>query len=182
MAVIVSRLVPVSITPFGRPVVPPVPTIMARSSTAARSICSVGSSPRNSSHDRAPSAGGPSRQTTVVSFGSSPRICATSGAKDCWWISTVQSKRSSSSRFSAASLRGLIGHHTAPARLIPKTQVNATGSLADRIATLSPGATPWRSRAVAIRKLSSRTSAYDELIPSVVRQGAPGSTEAPLSR
>ena len=33
-----------------------------------------------------------------------------------------------------------------------------------------------------MRKLSSRTSAYDELVPSVVRQGAPGSTEAPLSR
>ena len=54
----------------------------------------------------------------------------------------MQSKRSSSSRFSAASLRGLIGHHTAPARLIPNTHVNATGSLAERIATLSPGATP----------------------------------------
>ena len=94
----------------------------------------------------------------------------------------MQSKRSSSSRFSAASLRGLIGHHTAPARLIPKTQVNATGSLADRIATLSPGSTPRATSAAAMRKLSSRTSAYDELRPSVVRQGASGSTEAPLSR
>ena len=94
----------------------------------------------------------------------------------------MQSKRSSSSRFSAASLRGLIGHHTAPARLIPNTQVNATGSLAERIATLSPGATPTRTSAAAMRKLSSRTSAYDALTPSVVRQGAPGSTEAPLSR
>ena len=118
----------------------------------------------------------------MVSFGSSPRIWSTSGAKDCWWIRTVQSKRSSSSRFSAASLRGLIGHHTAPARLIPNTQVNATGSLAERIATLSPGATPTLTSAAAMRKLSSRTSAYDELRPSVVRQGAPGSTEAPLSR
>ena len=36
---------------------------------------------------------------------------------------------STSSSFSAASLRGLIGHHTAPARLIPKTQLNATGSI-----------------------------------------------------
>ncbi len=118
----------------------------------------------------------------LVSLGSSPRIWSTSGAKDCWWTRTVQSKRSSSSRFSAASLRGLIGHHTAPARLIPNTHVNATGSLAERIATLSPGATPTCTSAAAMRKLSSRTSAYDVLLPSVVRHGAPGSTEAPLSR
>ena len=50
-----------------------------------------------------------------------------------WKISAVQPNRSSSSRFSAASLRGLIGHQTAPARLMPKTQVNAVGSFADRI-------------------------------------------------
>ena len=41
--------------------------------------------------------------------------------------------------FSAASLRGLIGHQTAPAREMPNTQANATGSLPDRIATFSPG-------------------------------------------
>jgi hypothetical protein len=50
-----------------------------------------------------------------------------------------QSTRSSRLRFSAASLRGLTGHQTAPARAIPNTQENATGSLADRMATLSPG-------------------------------------------
>ena len=60
-------------------------------------------------------------------------------ANDAWKTSALQPNRSSSSRFSAASLRGLIGHQTAPARLIPKTQVKATGSLADRIATVSPG-------------------------------------------
>ena len=92
----------------------------------------------------------------------------------------MQSKRSSSSRFSAASLRGLIGHHTAPARLIPNTQVNATGSLAERIATLSPGATPTRTSAAAMRKLSSRTSAYDELRPSRGQAGSPGIDRGPL--
>ena len=60
-----------------------------------------------------------------------------------------QSKRSSSSAFSRASLRGLIGHHTAPAREMPKTQANDSELLADRIATLSPGRTPDRSRARA---------------------------------
>ena len=43
------------------------------------------------------------------------------------------------SPFSAAPLRGLIGHHTAPAREMPNTDVNAIGSFDDRIATLSPG-------------------------------------------
>jgi hypothetical protein len=41
--------------------------------------------------------------------------------------------------FSAASLRGLIGHQTAPAREMPNTQAKAIGSLPDRIATFSPG-------------------------------------------
>ena len=41
--------------------------------------------------------------------------------------------------FSTASLRGLIGHHTAPAREMPNTQVKASGSLPDRIATFSAG-------------------------------------------
>ena len=76
---------------------------------------------------------------------------ATSGANDAWKTSASQSKRSSSSRFSLASLRGLIGHHTAPAREIPKTHANATGSLADRIATLPPGRTPTARRARATR-------------------------------
>ena len=75
-------------------------------------------------------------------FGSSSRIRSHQGANAAWKISTQQSKRSSSSRFSAASLRGLIGHQTAPARVIPNTQANAIGSFADRIATLSPGRTP----------------------------------------
>ena len=74
-------------------------------------------------------------------------------------MSARQSNRSSSSRFSAASLRGLTGHHTAPARLIPKTLVNATGSLAERIATVSPGRTPRATNAEATRSLSATTSA-----------------------
>ncbi len=65
---------------------------------------------------------------------------------------------------------------------MPKTQVNATGSLADRIATLSPGRTPWPANAAAMRELSSRTSAYELVAPSVVRQGASGSRDAPFSR
>jgi len=68
-------------------------------------------------------------------------IFATSGANAAAKIRQRQSNRSSSSRFSAASLRGFTGHHTAPARLIPNTQPNATGSLPDSTATLSPGRT-----------------------------------------
>ena len=100
---------------------------------------------------------------------------ATSGANADWNSSTVQSNRSSSSRFSAASLRGLIGHHTAPARLMPKTQVNATGSLADRIATLSPGATPARGqgRRDPVRSAPAPRRSVS-VAPSVVRQGASG--------
>ncbi len=91
----------------------------------------------------------------MVSFGRSGAICATSGANAAWKIRHAQSNRSSRSRFSAASLRGLTGHHTAPAREMPNTQANATGSLADRIATLSPGRTPDRASARAIRQDSA---------------------------
>ena len=69
-----------------------------------------------------------------------------------------QSNSSSSSAFSAAELRGLIGHHTAPRRAMPKTVANATGSLPDRIPTLSPAATPSRARALATAWLWSCTS------------------------
>ena len=85
-------------------------------------------------------------------------ILATSGAKAAWKIRQRQSKRSSRSRFSAASFRGLTGHHTAPAREMPNTQPNAIGSFADKIATLSPGPTEDRSRARAIRQDSRWTS------------------------
>jgi len=85
----------------------------------------------------------------VCSFGRSAEISATSGANAPWKIRQAQSNRSSSSRFSAAWLRGLTGHQTAPARAMPNTQEKATGSLADRIATLSPGRTPDRRSARA---------------------------------
>jgi len=49
-------------------------------------------------------------------------------------------------------------HHTAPAREMPNTQLNATGSLADKIATLSPAAMPERSSAPAICRDSCWTS------------------------
>ena len=94
----------------------------------------------------------------MVSPGRSGRIFATSSANAAWKIRHVQSKKSSRSRFSAASLRGLTGHQTAPAREMPNTQANATGSLADRMATLSPGPTPDRSSARATRQDSRWTS------------------------
>ena len=82
----------------------------------------------------------------MVSFGSSGAIFATSGANAPAKIRQRQSNRSSRSRFSAASLRGLTGHHTAPARAMPNTQLKATGSLPDSTATLSPGRMPDRAR------------------------------------
>src|SRR3954447_2247906 len=195
-----SRFAPVSRTPFGRPVVPPVPTIIARSPrvlsplpssdpvdrSRAHFELSYGSldgepAARNSSHVSAHSSV-PSRQTSVVRAGSSSRILATSPAYDAWKTSARQPNRSSSSRFSVASFRGLMGHHTAPTRLIPNTVVNATGSLADRIATVSRGPTPWLASAAATRMLSCWTSAYVLVSRSVVRQGASGPRDAPLSR
>ena len=95
----------------------------------------------------------------MVIFGRSGAICPTSCVKELWKIRQEQSNRSSSSRFSAASLRGLTGHHTAPARAMPNTQQNATGSLPDRMATLSPGRTPDRARARAMANESRCTSA-----------------------
>ena len=147
-----------SMTPLGRPVVPPVPTSMTMLSGGSACQGSAGSGPIHRSKGVA-FAGSPSRQTRVVSLGRSGRILATSGAKADWKIRHRQSKKSSRSRFSAASLRGLTGHHTAPAREMPNTQPNATGSLADRIATLSPGAIPARSSARATRQDSRWTSA-----------------------
>ena len=104
-------------------------------------------------------AGGPSRQTRVVSAGSPGAILATSGANAAAKIRQRQSNRSSSSRFSAASLRGLTGHQTAPARLMPNTQPKATGSLPDRTATLSPGLMPDLASALPTDQDSRRTSA-----------------------
>ncbi len=94
----------------------------------------------------------------MASLGRSGRILVTSGAKAAWKIRQRQSKKSSRSRFSAASLRGLTGHHTAPAREMPNTQLNATGSFADKIATLSPGRIPDQSSARATRCESCWTS------------------------
>ena len=95
----------------------------------------------------------------MVTFGRSGAIRATSGANAPWKIIAAQSKRSSSSRFSAASLRGFTGHHTAPARAMPNTHEKATGSLADRTATLSPGRMPDRASAWPITQDSRCTSA-----------------------
>ena len=132
-------------TPLGLPVVPPVPTSIA--SVVRRVVgCilvedSVG---RCHSGTRVQSSSLVEADQTVVSRGSDGRICATRWANDAWYSSATQSKRSSNSPFSAASLRGLIGHHTAPAREMPKTHANAIGSFADRIATDCPGWTPER--------------------------------------
>ena len=128
-----------SITPLGRPVVPPVPTIIARSSTDGRSTGSRRRGARNSVpgqcvRDRR-RRGRPRCGRLGGRRGSRRPAARTTPGRSAPRSRTA----SSSSRFSAASLRGLIGHHTAPAREIPKTQVNATGSLADRIATLAPG-------------------------------------------
>src|ERR1700733_2885541 len=169
-------------TPLGRPVVPPVPTSATRSSGGAASA--GGSSLAASSQGRkarARSSPSPSR-TSVVSFGSTGAIAATSSSNAGWKISAEQSNKSSSSAFSAAALRGLIGHHTAPDRAMPKTQENAVGSLAERMPTLSPGWTPERRRALATARERSTTSPYDSDFPSSVRQGASGSREGRLSR
>ena len=97
-------------------------------------------------------------------------------------MSTVHSKRSSSSRFSPASLRGLIGHHTAPAALMPNTQVNASGSFADRIATLSPDATPVGSEQPGrdpIRQRPEPRRRCGTPRRRSVRQGASGASDNP---
>ena len=75
----VSRLRPDSITPLGWPVVPPVPAIIARSSTAGTSI---GASLAPSSHCASDGANahGWSMQTNTRTLGSPARICSTIGA------------------------------------------------------------------------------------------------------
>jgi hypothetical protein len=147
----------VSTTPLGRPVVPPVPTIIATSSGATPTAAS---SPADEDSQRANDGISPlssSRHTSTLSFGSCAAICSTSGANALWKIRHVQSKRSRSSRFSLASFRGLTGHQTAARREMPNTHANAIGSFADRIATLSPACTPERARARATSQLRSCT-------------------------
>ena len=95
----------------------------------------------------------------MASSGRSGAIFATSGAKAAAKIRQRQSSSASSSRFSAASLRGLTGHQTAPARLMPNTAPNATGSLPDSTATLSPGLMPERASARATDQDRRCTSA-----------------------
>ncbi len=70
---------------------------------------------------------------------------------------------------------------------MPKTQVKAIGSLAERIATRDPSPTPPArvsdaSSAAAISAESPTTSAYDIDVPSVLRHGRSGPRLAPLSR
>ncbi len=157
IADIVSRLRSVSITPFGRPVVPPVPTSIAVSSSGSSDHGSTGT-PSSQAVRLVATGKDSSRQMTVVSLGRSGRIFSTSGRKARWKISAEQSNASSRSRFSAASLRGLIGHQIAPARAIPNTQANEIGLFADRIATLSPGRIPDRCSARPTCQENSRTS------------------------
>ena len=93
-AVIVSRLALPSITPFGRPVVPPVPTIMARSSGSVRSGAGWDAPPLNASQPTVlrplgwgsgpESVGSPSRHTNVCTFGSESRMRSTSGVNADW--------------------------------------------------------------------------------------------------
>ena len=73
---------------------------------------------------------------------------------------TRQSNSSSSCRVSSASLRGLIGAHTAPARAMPKTVAKATGSLPDSTATVWPGSSPAAASARATCQLCRCTSPY----------------------
>jgi hypothetical protein len=147
-AVIVSMLRSVSTTPFGRPVVPPVPTTITVSSGGASANPVLSTSPRAPSQ-----ASSSSRQTRVGS--SSP---STISAYERAYSSATQSNRASISRFSAIVLRGLIGHHTAPRRAMPNTQANARASLPERMATLSPARTPERARARATACENSWTS------------------------
>jgi len=74
---IVSRLRPVSRTPLGRPVVPPVPTSIATSSGGSTSSASAGSAPSHSSSEG--SSVLESRHTSVRSAGSESRIFDTNG-------------------------------------------------------------------------------------------------------
>ena len=52
---------------------------------------------------------------------------------------------------SAASLRGLTGHQTQPAREMPNTQAKAMGSLPESTAIFAPGRTPAAATAQAKR-------------------------------
>ena len=97
--------------------------VLGRSRSSSRSAAARrGTRPRS-----APRRPGRRGRPAWSASGRSPRICATSSAYDAWKTSARQPNSSSSSRFSAASLRGLIGHQTAPTRLIPKTRGERVG-------------------------------------------------------
>ena len=70
-----------------------------------------------------------------------------------------QSKSSSSARFSAVSLRGLIGHQTAPRRAIPNTQANAIALFGredpDLVAGLDPAGLQRARRRDQLRSCTS---------------------------
>ena len=100
-----------SCTPLGRPVVPPVPTSITRSSGGVVGPVGTGDAP--SGLVPASAVESSSRQTSVLSFGRSRDLG--DSPRSCRGRAAPAVEESSSSRFSSASLRGLIGHQTAPA-------------------------------------------------------------------
>ena len=107
--------------------------VVRRARRPARpAIAPVGASPQRRGARSCPA----SRQTRVVSAAAGRGSWRPAGRRPPGRAAPCSRRASSSSRFSSASLRGLTGHHTAPARAMPKTHANAIGSLADRIADL----------------------------------------------
>ena len=178
-----------SITPLGRPVVPPVPTIIARSSTPLlgdrvgrrpvdRPVASRKCVPGQRALDRRRRG-----RPAVVELGQVGAIASTSGANDAWKISAVAVEEVEQ----LAVLGRLVARvDRAPHRAGAADAEHAgeaTGSLADRIATLPPGrdAAARQGRGDPARG-RLHLGVATATAPSVVRQGASGPSEAPLSR
>ena len=104
-----------------------------------------------------PASPGPN-WTHCLTAGRRSRRWRASPARLEWKITTSASNDSSSCAVSPLGLAGLAGIQVNPERQMPRTQIQASGSLGARTAILAPDESPEASSALAIRQDSSPAS------------------------
>ena len=172
-----------SITPFGKPVVPLEYGSATRSSG---SIVTRGGTPgiaasasnRKTSASTCPATAPGSSNITTCSTAVPAIACVQIGANNC----DVNRTRAPESRscFARSSFvyAGLAVVTTAPNRAIASTAITYSGELAAKIAQTSPFAIPSAARPTAVRSTSSGSAAYETLRPVTAQTSAGRSPRA----
>ena len=148
-------------TPFARPVVPPVYMSAPRSSSE-RGTSGCGSVATSSAYGTVlPAAAGTSPATTTCRTSGAAAAAAVIRDSSSGEVTTATAPESTSTCRSSASLsRNTTGVTTAPARQIAPYATSTSGPLAMQTTTRSPGRTPSPTRPpVSRRTASSRSGA-----------------------